>query len=379
VLSNQQLLKIVRTLSSHHSKDVHYINKIMASMASYPWHCSCGRLNGKRHTHCPACKGHWSAGTPHSNEPKSPRVQQGHSDHNTGWEWTSGGQNSSKKNKKNQRWRSESARRSGKGKGKGYKGQEIMPLPFAQSVPPAIPPWPSPETSSTSHQQTPVAPAASLAHHAELLMAVRKHYPDLSQAPEDIQKAVDKSEKATTKVLTTDLNKASKQVGKAARQLSTVKDARALHRQNWLKHLRDSVASWQKQLQLFKDQQKEYGDQLAKAQQELNSARRHLQHLNKQAAEIGAPTSTETGETTTHPADMDNCPNFEAEAHALAQQVQESLQQSIAAAAAEREAVDLMSEEDEEADRKNKRPRSMEPFGGGQQPGFGGPTSSPKQ
>ena len=254
----------------------------------------------------------------------------------------------------------------------------MTPSPFAQPAPPAIPPWPSPETSSMQ-QQAPIVPAAHSAHHAELLSAVRKHYPDLSQAPEDIQKAVDKSEKATTKVLTTDPNKASKQVGKAARQLSTVRDARALHRQNWLKHLRDSVASWQKQLQLFKDQQKEYADLLTKAKQELNSARRHLQHLNKQAAEIGAPTSTEAGETVANHVEQESCPNFEAEAQALVQQVQESLQESIAAVSADK-AVELMSEDEEdETDRKNKRPRSMEPFAGGQQHGLGGPTSSPKQ
>ncbi|CAL1168813.1 unnamed protein product [Cladocopium goreaui] len=328
-------------------KDVYYIKKIMDMIDSYPWHCACGRLNGKRHTHCPACKGHWSAGTPHSNEPKSPRVYHSSTEYNTGWDWTNNQQKATKKGKKNQRWRSESARRSGKGKGKGFKGQDAtLPSPFAQPAPPAIPPWPNPE-ATTAQQQAPIAPATSAAHHAELLSAVRKHYPDLSQAPEDIQKAVDKSEKATTKVLTSDLNKASKQVGKAARQLSTVKDARALHRQNWLKHLRDSVASWQKQLQLFKDQQKEHGEQLTKAQKELNTARRHLQNLNKQAAEIGAPVSTETGEVMANPADQDNCPNFEAEAQALVQQVQESLEQSIAAASADKP-VELMSDEEEE-------------------------------
>ena len=215
--------------------------------------------------------------------------------------------------------------------------------------------------------QAPVAPSLTAASHAELLNAVRKQFPDLSQAPEDIQKAVEKADKATTKVLTTDLNKASKQVGKAARQLATVKDARTFHRQNWLKHLRDSVVSWQKQLQLFKDQQKEYSSQLEKPQQELTSARRHLQNLNKQAAAIGAPISSETGETNVEPNDVDSSA-FEAEAQALVAQVQESLQQSIAAASH----VELQEvTSDEEMDRKNKRPRSMEPFGGTSVPAGG--------
>ena len=114
------------------------------------------------------------------------------------------------------------------------------------------------------------------------------------------------------------------------------------------------------QLQLLKDQQKEYGDQLLQAQLELNTALRHLQHLNKQAAEIGAPTSTETGEPTVDSADGDGGRNaLEAEAQALVLQVQESLQQSIAAAAEKEEAMEIHSDDAE--DRKPKRARCMEP------------------
>ena len=224
--------------------------------------------------------------------------------------------------------------------------------------------------------QTPFAPSASMISHTELLAAVRKNYPDLSQAPEDIQKAVEKADKARTKVLTTDLNKASKQVGKAAKNLSTVREAQLAHRQNWLKHLKESVASWQKQLQLFKDQQKEYSDQLSKAQQELTTARRHLQSLNKQAAAAGTPVSAETGEVKTEP-DLDGGAAFEAEAQALVLQVQESLQQSIAAAThVSDDTMEIFSDEEEQA---RKRPRSMEPFGGpGTGAGLGASPSSPK-
>ena len=167
---------------------------------------------------------------------------------------------------------------------------------------------------------------------------------------------MEKTDKATTKALSTDLNKASKQVGQAAKQVATVKDARSLHRQNWLKHLRDSVASWQKQLQVFKDQQEQYGEQLN------NNARRHLQHLNKLAAAVGKPISPETGEAGSDALDLEATASFEAEAQALVAQVQESLQQSIAAASVDQEAMEILS--DEEADRKTKRARCMEPFGG---------------
>lgn len=331
----------------------------MADMETYPWHCSCGRLNGKRHVHCPTCKAHWSVGVPHSNEPKSPRTYNYHEDQSEQWDWQNRGRKTQRKWKGHQHRpydRSESARRSAKGggKSKGNKGAD----PYAA---PAISPWPSQDTSASTVQQAPVPPTASALSHAELLTAVRKNYPDITQAPEDIQRAVEKAEKFTSKALTTDLNKASKQVGKAARQLSQVKDARTSHRQNWLKHLKDSVVSWQKQLQLFKDQQKKYGDQLNRAQQELNTARRHLQQLNKQAAAVGAPLSTETGDAIPESAEWDTNSSFEMEAQALVQQVQECLQQSIAAASKTDEAMEVLSDEE---DRRTKRPRSMEPFGG---------------
>ena len=344
----------------------------MAEEESYPWHCTCGRLNGKKHLHCPVCKGHWSYGTPHSNAPKSPRAQQ------NAWNWDTGARRPSRRSKKQPLDRSESARRrKGKGRGKGaYKGQEQQQTsPFAAQAP-AIPPWPNQETSTTSTQQ-PVPPSASTISHTELLAAVRKNYPDLSQAPEDIQKAVEKADKARAKALSADLNKASKQVGKAAKNMSTVRDARTAHRQNWLKHLKESVASWQKQLQLFKDQQKEYGDQLSQAQLELNAARRHLQNLNRQAAAAGAPTSADAGDIKSE-LDQDGGVAFEAEAQALVMQVQESLQQSIAAAQLEESTMEINSD-DEEQTRLSKRPRSMEPFGGsGDATGLGQLPSSPK-
>ena len=348
----------------------------MAETDSFPWHCTqCGRLNGKKHDNCPTCRQHWTKGIRHDNTPKSPRSHASQTTPNyqaNSWEWYGGGNQKNKSKSKGDR--SESARRR-KGKGKGGQGKQgtAQPSPFAQ--PAQIPPWPTLENAQTSNQQTPIAPAPAVAN-SEYLAAIRKAYPDISQAPEDIQKIVEKSDKIATKTLSTDLNKASKQVGQAARQVSTIKEARTAHRQSWLKHLKDSVVSWQKQLQLFKDQQQTYGDQLTKAQHELNQARRHLQQLNKQAAAVGTPTA-ETGDLNPEHFEADTTATFEAEAQALVAQVQESLQQSIAAASAP--IIDFMeiNTDEEDGDRLKKRPRSMEPFGGphAAEPSLPSPTS----
>ena len=126
----------------------------------------------------------------------------------------------------------------------------------------------------------------------------------------------------------------------------------------------------------LKDQQQTYGDQLTKAQHELNQARRHLQQLNKQAAAVGTPTA-ETGDLNPEHFEADTTATFEAEAQALVAQVQESLQQSIAAASAP--IIDFMeiNTDEEDGDRLKKRPRSMEPFGGphAAEPSLPSPTS----
>ena len=363
------------------SKDPQFILKIRmasATMDSYPWRCSCGRLNGKRHEYCPDCRAHWSSGEYHSNVPKSPRRREETSQ----WEdWTYWNQKAHSKGKAKGKDRSESARRRAKGKGNGRKGQGRgdQGQHAMQSGATQIPPWPAQDANAATSAQAPIPPAQTAASmaNAEWLAAIRKSFPDLSQAPEEIQRAVEKAEKTSSKALSKDLNKASNQVGKAARQLANIKDARASHRQNWLKHLKDSVESWQKQLQVFKDQQKEYGEQMMKAQQELTASRRHLQNLNKQAAATGTPLSTVAGDAPQEPTDLEASAAFEAEAQALVQQVQESLQQSIEAASKENDPMEIPS--DEEGDRRTKRPRSMEPFGAPETGLGGGPSiSSPR-
>eukprot|EP00435_Cladocopium_sp_Y103_P029079 s1573_g7.t1 len=331
----------------------------MAASESWPWRCACGRLCGKRHTHCPDCKKHWSTGVRHDNTPKSPRAyQQG--EQYASWDYGNQTQQRGRpKNRNqgsyNQPERSESGKRKGEGKGKKGKHDSQQPSPFLQ--PSAIPPWP---TLEANPQLAPVAPISPtlVQPNADLVLAVRKQYPDLTQAPEDIQRAMEKAEKTNPKVLATELNKASNQVGKAAKQMAAVREARNAHRQNWLKHLRDSATSWTKQVQQFKDQQNQYGEQLNRAQQDLNTARRNLQHLNKQAAAIGAPTSQEAGDVPAETAENDANAAFEAEAQALAEQVQESLQAAVQAANIP---MEVLSDEEEE-DRTKKRPRSLEPF-----------------
>ena len=97
----------------------------------------------------------------------------------------------------------------------------------------------------------------------------------------------------------------------------------------------------------------------------------------ERTAATGTPVTTEAGESQPEPTDLDAAAAFEMEAQALVQQVQESLQQSIAAASKDNDAMEIHL--DEEPDRRSKRPRSMEPFGGPPEEGSAGAhISSPR-
>ncbi|CAL1150067.1 unnamed protein product, partial [Cladocopium goreaui] len=360
VLSRSQLLQLIKTLKAHHSKDPGLLKTItMETQESYAWNCPCGRLCGKKHAHCPDCQGHWTAGTPHSNRPKSPRAYANQEDWS--WEWSADHQKRGRGAKQNQKaWtRSASARaRAGKGKGKGKKTDVVSP--FSQST---STPWPSPETTlafpTPFPQQTPTAPASTAqssdANDIELMLAVKEQYPDITKAPARIQQAVAKAEKKTTpKQLTSGLHKTSSAVGNATKELQALKDAKAKHRERWLKHLHESVQCWEQQLKLYSEQQHNYNGLIKKARQDLATARQTLEDLNKKAAGHD--------EADPETAELEDTKYADTEATALAAQVQQVLQ-ACAKAATKEETMEISDTEETTAP-ASKRQRSLEPFGG---------------
>eukprot|EP00435_Cladocopium_sp_Y103_P043088 s104_g12.t1 len=328
----------------------------MAAQDSYAWHCTCGRLCGKRHIHCPICKAHWSVGTPHSNAPKSPRVKTYAPQEEWNWDWeeepsTGHGRGRGKLT------RSASARaREAKAKGRG-ESHAVTTSPFAPTAP-----WPASDTpmssmSSPFQQQSPLALAPTDADNAELVLSIPEMYPDLTKAPARLQAAVARAEKTSANRLTSGLNKSSKSVGHASKELKSLREARARHRERWLIHLKDAVNTWEHQLKLYTEQQSNYSKLIRKAQQELNAARQTLEMLNKKAAD-----SAGDEETRKDAADQDAQANADTEAQLLVEQVQTVLQ-SCAKAAIKDEVMEV-SDGEEALAAPTKRPRSLEPFGG---------------
>ena len=80
ILGPLALSRLKGILSTHHSKDHHFLRKIAAEMASYeesyPWRCTnCFRFK-RVHDACPKCFAHWSTGQRHNTEAKAKKYHE---------------------------------------------------------------------------------------------------------------------------------------------------------------------------------------------------------------------------------------------------------------------------------------------------------------
>eukprot|EP00435_Cladocopium_sp_Y103_P058654 s2453_g20.t1 len=332
----------------------------------YPWRCNyCQRLNRKVATQCAICQSHWSTGTRHNTEPKAQTQVYQWGQEDAVWNW----QETPKESKPRSSTRSSSARRRAKGQGKdkGKKGKQTatQPSPFQGAAP--LTPWPTTESifgQAVTTPQGPIVPeaaassststAAALTAHVELVTAVRKTYPDVSKAPQDIQAALKKADQNLSKQIGSDLHKASSQIEKSSKQLTSLRSARAKHKDTWMKHLRDSVATWESQIKAYQEQQQIYIDQINRAKSEISLARRALQTVSKHAGNVAIKTEEENE-------NVDEDPELDIEEQTLARKVQELLQQSANLAIPSE--IQEIQDSEEDSGHKSKRPRSLEPFG----------------
>lgn len=195
----------------------------------------------------------------------------------------------------------------------------------------------------------------------DLLLAIRKEYPDISKAPQHVREAVEKEEAANSQRIGADLHKTSSQINKASKQLNQLREARRRHREQWLRHLKDSITAWETQMKAFQEQQKQYIEQTNKAKAELSAARRNLQALNKLA---GLQTSVNAQNMPDAQELEEGVGDSEATEAALTKQVQDCLKQA-ASIINPTDVQDIMEsdEEDFNGAPKSKRQRSLEPFG----------------
>jgi hypothetical protein len=244
-------------------------------------------------------------------------------------------------------------------------------------------PWPSTETtfgaSSTALSSNPFnipspamtqAIAQSDAMNVEWVEAAKKSYPDMSTAPDHIRELVEKTEKQNTKNLAKALHRASTKVSQSSKRISELKESQIRHRNAWVVHLKEALASWEAQVKSYSDQQQTFKDKIAQVQSELQAARQEIHQLNLRAGGTEA-TPTPLPEAPVVDLTQEGCKAVEC--NSMMAQVQEVLQRCAKAALImEEKEVDIEDGEEEMKDPPAKRPRSVEPlepanaeFGGG--------------
>ena len=94
---------------------------------------------------------------------------------------------------------------------------------------------------------------------------------------------LDKAEVTDVRQVTKELHAATSALGRSQRALREAGEAKAHLKKSWLKHLEESVLSWEAQLDQFRATQAQLQDAEAKAAQDLASAQKMINALSAQA------------------------------------------------------------------------------------------------
>lgn len=219
----------------------------------------------------------------------------------------------------------------------------------------------------------------TVAQKREVLNALRTAYTDPALMPQEtkdliakLEADVERLEKEFSKATTKNLHSATKALGKAQKTLTETLEAKKVHRNRWTQHVAEAAKTWEGQLHEFRQQQAALQEVAAKARADIESARSAIQSLSAKAgpaalAAMMPPLTTMTAEAEDFTGDVDQ---EEETVQTVQQQLQTVLQSCAASLGVEvaptgqqSQAPDRMEETDPE--QRQKRPRSMEPFGGG--------------
>ena len=263
--------------------------------------------------------------------------------------------------------------RKGKGKGFDHKGKDgkgtsdfSAPAlsPFAPLAPgPA--PWPSPETTTTVSSSSALMPSIQSAQDvAAMAEALKEAYPDEKVRPQNVKDMIEKAEREAVKDVTKGLHSATNSLRKAQKTLAENTEAKQQHRAQWAKHVSEAIQTWQGQLREYKRQQTVFQEINIKAKNDIELARNTIQLLNAKAAGTGLVDTPLVPKVETE--DSTEADKEEEKLKQTMQNVLKSCAQSLGidldAPKIPVEVQEIPSEDEAPA---NKRPRSMEPFGGG--------------
>lgn len=282
-----------------------------------------------------------------------------------------------------------------KGRGKGGKGKakdsasaSTLQTPFAPLAT-ELPPWPSPDNTASNLMPS-VVPTSSpfaalqanetIAQKREVVTALKTAYTDPAMMPQDtkdlilkMEADIEKMEKEHSKATTKNLHSATTALGKAQKTLTETLEAKRVHRARWTKHVTEAAKTWEGQLHEYRQQQASLQEVATKARADIEGARNAIQALSSKAtqATLAAmpPLTAVSAETEDLTLDADN------EEEAMQEQLQTVLQSCAASLGLDltnqgqhKGLSEVMSDDDASKvvdQNRQKRPRSLEPFGGG--------------
>ena len=277
------------------------------------------------------------------------------------------------------RARNASAKKRSKGKGKGKdrsKDKTEQPLvspftvmPTAQEAvhstpfpPPSTVPSTMPEVSSSS---------------TELMMAIRRAFPDSQSMPSELRDAMEKSESVATKMLTQELHRATTSMGKAQKAYKELQDAKERHRMQWLQHMETSLKAWKQQMEGYDKKQQDFVEAIQKAKKDMDASHVLIQNLNAKAA--GKPPPPPQAETI----ELDGPEDLSHIADKEERKLRRSLQHILAECATKSGTKPVMDEfiiasDDEKQDKENTTKRQRSDTPGALEPGAAGTSLVPQ-
>ena len=198
---------------------------------------------------------------------------------------------------------------------------------------------------------------------ADMAAALKDAYPDEKTRPQNIKTMIEKAEKDAVKDVAKGLHSATKALSRAQKLLAENADAKQQHRAQWAKHVGEAIQTWQHQLKEYRRQQTSFQEISTRAKNEIEAARQTIQMLNMQAAGTGIAATPLSPAMETDESTVEG-DNEEEKLKQAMQTVLKSCAQSLGLDLLQPEKeIQEITDEEEEPDKK--RPRSMEPFGGG--------------
>ena len=236
-LTVAELRNILRTLSSHHSRDVHFLQKIQNQISMersrQGWKCgTCRIMNKKNAEYCQKCGGYWTECFEGQHQ----------------WNWSMAVEPKSPRPRSNSARRRSNAKGAGKGPGKDHSkgtGGKVAQSPFSNSyvpTPEALTPWPCMDFEKYQQAPAPAPSQPSNQSTQELVLALRKAFPESSALPQSLRDAMERAENSGMRQITKDLHAATSSLGRARKAHQEASEARSKLKSSWMKHLQERVS-----------------------------------------------------------------------------------------------------------------------------------------